>query len=63
MLSSLKVKHFQPDFAIFFTHFFANSVSATKFKETSEFRQETLYILSALKLMGWHFMDEKSVSA
>jgi hypothetical protein len=37
MLSALKVKRFQPDFA--------NSENTTKFKETSEFRQD----LSALK--------------
>jgi hypothetical protein len=40
MLSALKVKSFQPDFAIFF----ANSENTTKFKETSEFRQEMLNI-------------------
>ncbi len=53
-----------PDFAIFFAHFFANNENATKFKETFEFRQEMLNILSALKFVGshWHFMDEKSVS-
>ncbi len=49
MLSALKVKCLQPDFAIFFTRIFANSENATKFKETSEYRQETLNILSALK--------------
>jgi hypothetical protein len=54
MLSALKVKCFQPDFAIFFTHFFANSENATKFKDTSEFRQEMLNILSALKFSGPH---------
>jgi hypothetical protein len=43
MLSALKVKRFQPDFA-----------NATKFKETSEFRQEMLNILSALIFAGSH---------
>ncbi len=56
--SALKVKRFQPDFTIFFTHFFTNSENATK----SDFSQETLIILSALKFT-WHFMTEKSVSA
>ncbi len=42
MLSALKVKHFQSDFAIFFD----NGENATKFKETSKFRQEMLNILS-----------------
>ncbi len=65
MLSALKVKCFQPDFAIIFTLYFANSENATKFKETSEFRQETLNILNVLNLRDniWHFMNEKSVLA
>jgi hypothetical protein len=50
MLSALKVKHFQPNFAIFFHAFFTNSENATK----SKFRQETLNILRALKCMGSH---------
>jgi hypothetical protein len=54
MLSALKVKCFQPDFAIFFMSFFANSKNATKFKETSECRQEMLNILSTLKFAGSH---------
>jgi hypothetical protein len=54
MLSALKVKHFQPDFAIFFVRFFPNSENATKFQETSEFRQEMLNILIALKFPGSH---------
>ncbi len=49
MLSALKVKRFQSDYTHIFHAFFANSENATKFKETSEFRQETLNILSALK--------------
>jgi hypothetical protein len=40
----------QPNFAIFFTPFFANSETATK----SKFRQETLNILSTLKFAGSH---------
>ncbi len=44
MLSALKVKRFQTDFAIFF----ANGENATKSKETSKFRQEMMNILSAL---------------
>jgi hypothetical protein len=36
-------------FCHIFARFFANSENATKFKETSEFRQETLNILTALK--------------
>jgi hypothetical protein len=36
-------------FCNIFCAFFANSENATKFKETSEFRQEMLNILSALK--------------
>jgi hypothetical protein len=40
MLSALKVKRFQPDFAIFFAHSFANDEKGTKSKETSKFRQE-----------------------
>jgi hypothetical protein len=52
--SALKVKCFQPDFTIFFAYFFTNSENATKFKETFEFRQEMLNILSALKLAGSH---------
>jgi hypothetical protein len=54
MLSAMKVKRFQPDSAIFLAHFFANSENITKFKETYEFRQETLNILSVLKLAGSH---------
>jgi hypothetical protein len=54
MLSALKVKRFQPDFAIFIARFFAISEDATKFKETSELRQETLNILSVLKFAGSH---------
>jgi hypothetical protein len=54
VLSALKVKRFQPDFTIFFACFSANSENATKFKETSEFRQETLNILSKLKFAGSH---------
>jgi hypothetical protein len=54
MLSVLKVKRFQPDFTIFFAHFFANSENATKFKEKSEFRQEMLTILSMFKFEGSH---------
>jgi hypothetical protein len=50
MLSALKVKPFQPDFAIFF----ADGENATKFKETSEFRHEMLNILSILKFAGSH---------
>ncbi len=45
---------FQPDFVIFFARFFANSENTSKFKETSEFRQEMLNILSALKFVGSH---------
>jgi hypothetical protein len=45
---------FQPDFAIFFARFFENGENATKSKETFEFRQETLNILSALKFAGLH---------
>jgi hypothetical protein len=52
MLSALKVKRFQPDFAIFFTRFFANCETATKFNEASEYRQEILNILTALKFAG-----------
>ncbi len=48
--STLKVKRFHPNFAIFFHAFFTNSENATK----SEFRQETLNILSTLKFMGSH---------
>jgi hypothetical protein len=61
MLSASKVKHFQPDFAIFFAHFFANGENATKSKETSEFRQEMLNILGALKFAGTHlvFYEQK----
>jgi hypothetical protein len=36
-------------------NFFANSENATKFKETSEFRQEMLNILSVLKFTGITF--------
>ncbi len=54
MLSALKGKCFKHDFRLFFAHFFANSENATKFKETSEIRQETLNILSTLKLAGSH---------
>ncbi len=52
--SALKVKRFQPNFAIFFACFFANSENATKSKETSKFRQERLNILSTLKFVGSH---------
>jgi hypothetical protein len=52
MLSALKVKRFQPDFAKLFACFLANSENATKFKETYEFRQEMLNILSGLKFAG-----------
>jgi hypothetical protein len=45
--SALKVKCFQPNFAIFFMLFSRN---ATK----SKFRQEMLTILSALKFTGSH---------
>jgi hypothetical protein len=48
MLSALKVKHFQPDFATFFVHFFANGENAAKSKENFKFRQEVLNILSTL---------------
>jgi hypothetical protein len=48
--SALKVKHCQPNFAIFFTLFFTNCETATK----SKFSQETLNILSALKFTGSH---------
>jgi hypothetical protein len=54
MLSALKVKHFQPDFAIFLARYFANIENATKSEETLEFRQEMLNILSALKFVGSH---------
>jgi hypothetical protein len=54
MLSALKVKCFQPDFTIFFAHFFANGENTTKSKETSEFRQEMLNISSSLKFAGSH---------
>jgi hypothetical protein len=54
ILSVLKVKHFQPDFAIISARFFANSENATKFKETSEFKQEALNILGSLKFAGSH---------
>ncbi len=54
MLSALKVKWSMPDFAIFFARFFANSEKATKFKETSEFRQEMVNILSVFKFAGSH---------
>jgi hypothetical protein len=50
--SALKVKCFQPDFAIFFKRFFSNIETATKFKYSSEFRQEMLNILSTLKFAG-----------
>jgi hypothetical protein len=43
--SALKVKRFQPNFAIFFTLFFTNSENATK----SKFSQEMLNILRELK--------------
>ncbi len=55
MLSALKVKCFQPDFAIFLAHFFANSENAPKFKETTEFEQEMLNISSELKFEGSHW--------
>jgi hypothetical protein len=48
--SALKVKRFQPNFAIFFRLFFTNSEDATK----SKFCQETLNILSSLKFAGSH---------
>ncbi len=49
------MKCFQPDFChIFRTFPFINSENTTKFKETSEFKQETLNILSALKFAGSH---------
>jgi hypothetical protein len=35
MLSALKVKRFQPNFAIFSAHFFANSENTTKPKRPS----------------------------
>jgi hypothetical protein len=54
MFSALNVKCFQPDLAIFFARFFANSENTTKFKETSKFRQEMLNILSVLKYVGLH---------
>jgi hypothetical protein len=54
MVSPLKVKRFQPDFVIFFACFFANSENATKFKESSDFSQEMLNILSAIKSPGSH---------
>ncbi len=58
MLSALKVKCFQPDFAIFLRIFFTNGENATNFNKTSEFRQEMLDILSMLKfagsLLGFH---------
>jgi hypothetical protein len=50
MLSALKVKCFQPNFAIFFMLFFTNSENATN----SKFRQEMLNILSPLKFTGSH---------
>jgi hypothetical protein len=40
--------------ALIFHIFFVNSENATKFKETCEFRQETLNILSVLKFAGSH---------
>ncbi len=51
MISALKVKRFQPNFAIFFAHFFANSENASKSKKTFKFRQEMLNILSTLNFM------------
>jgi hypothetical protein len=48
--SALKVKCFQPNFAIFFTLFFTNIENATK----SKFRQEMLNTLSTLKFRGSH---------
>ncbi len=45
---ALKVKCFQPNFAIFSMIFFINSENATK----SKFSQETLNIFSALKFTG-----------
>jgi hypothetical protein len=50
IFSALKMKCFQPNFAIFFTLFFTNSENATK----SKFRQETLNILSTFKFTGSH---------
>ncbi len=59
MLSALKVKRFQPNFIIIFMNFFANNENATK----SKFRQETLNILSVLKLRGSHLaFYERKVS-
>ncbi len=50
VLLALKVKCFQPNFAIFFMLFFTNSENATK----SKFRQKRLNILSTLKFTGSH---------
>jgi hypothetical protein len=56
-LSALRVKHFQPNFAIFSMLFFTNSENTIN----SKFSQETLNILSALKFTGSHlaFYDSK----
>jgi hypothetical protein len=51
MLSALKMKRFQTDFAIFFARFIED---ATKFKETSKFRQEMVNILITLKFRESH---------
>jgi hypothetical protein len=50
MISALKVKRFQPNFAIFLMYFFTNSENATK----SKFSQETLNILGVLKFARSH---------
>ncbi len=46
MLSALKVKRFQLNFAIFFMRFFTNSENATE----SKFRQEKLNNLKRVKI-------------
>ncbi len=48
--SAMKVKCFQPNFAIFFMLFFTSIENATK----SKFRQEMLNILSVIKFTGSH---------
>jgi hypothetical protein len=54
MLSVLKVKRFQPDFAIFFAHFLPTVKTPQNSTRPLNFRQETLNILSALKFAGSH---------
>jgi hypothetical protein len=49
-----KIDAFSLIFPYFLRIFFTNSVNATKFKETSKFKQEMLNILSALKFAGSH---------